>query len=369
MRSQHHAAITCSCYTPAAVKDTAPVRPDERFHVAALERYLEGKLPAMGGPLDVEQFPGGHSNLTYLLRYPGGEYVMRRPPLWPLVPRAHDMGREYRALSGLWRVFPPAPRPFVSCDDPAVIGAPFYVMERRRGLVVRREEPPEWGGDRALRRRTSLAVIDTLADLHAVDWKAAGLESLGRPEGFVARQVTGWAERWERAKDREVPTLTEVARWLAERLPAPVAATLVHNDWKLDNLMLDSADPGRVVAVFDWEMCTLGDPLVDLGTLLCYLTEQGEPYARQGAVVQVTSLPGWLTRDELVARYAALSGRDVSKIAWYEAFALYKTAVVVQQLYIRWKRGQTKDERLGAMAPRVEALARAAAELAGKSGL
>jgi aminoglycoside phosphotransferase (APT) family kinase protein len=351
------------------VKDTGPVRPDERFDVAALERYLEGKLPATGGPLEVEQFPGGHSNLTYLLRYPAAEYVMRRPPLGPLAPKAHDMGREHRVLKALWPVFPPAPRPFVYCDDPAVIGAPFYVMERRRGLVIRREEPTEWGADPSLRRRASLALIDTLVDFHAVDWKAIGLESLGRPDGFVARQVTGWAERWERAKDREVPAITDVARWLAERLPAPVDATLVHNDWKLDNLMLDPADPGRVVAVFDWEMCTLGDPLVDLGTLLCYWAEEGDPYARQGPVVQVTSLPGWMTRAELVERYAARSGRDVSTIAWYETFALYKTAVVVQQLYIRWKRGQTKDERLGAMAPRVEALALAAAELAEKSGL
>ncbi len=351
------------------MKDTGPVRPDERFDVVALERYLEGKLPATGGPLEVEQFPGGHSNLTYLLRYPAAEYVMRRPPLGPLAPKAHDMGREHRALKALWPVFPPAPRPFVYCDDPAVIGAPFYVMERRRGLVIRREEPTEWGADPSLRRRASLALIDTLVDFHAVDWKAIGLESLGRPDGFVPRQVTGWAERWERAKDREVPAITDVARWLAERLPAPVDATLVHNDWKLDNLMLDPADPGRVVAVFDWEMCTLGDPLVDLGTLLCYWAEEGDPYSRQGPVVQVTSLPGWLTRTELVERYAAGSGRDISKIAWYEAFALYKTAVVVQQIYIRWKRGQTKDERFGAMAPRVDALARAATELAEKSGL
>ena len=368
MRFQYQEAIACSWYTPAAVKDTAPVRPDERFDVAALERYLKDKLPVTGGPLEVEQFPGGHSNLTYLLRYPGAEYVLRRPPLGPLVPTAHDMGREYRALRALWPVFRPAPRPFVYCDDPAVIGAPFYVMERRRGLVIRGAEPKEWGGDPAIRRRASLAVIDTLADFHAVDWRAAGLGELGRPEGFVLRQVTGWAARWERAKDREVPAITDVARWLGDRLPAPAAATLVHNDWKLDNVMLDPADPGTVVAVLDWELCTLGDPLVDLGTFLCYWTEEGEPYARQGAAA-LTSLPGWLTRAELVERYAARSGRDVSTIAWYEVFALYKTAVVVQQIYIRWKRGQTKDERFGAMAPRVEALARSAAELAERSGL
>ena len=349
--------------------DTAAIREDERFDVPALERYLAPRLPAADGALAVEQFPGGHSNLTYLLRYPTAEYVMRRPPLGPVAPRAHDMAREHRVLDALWPVFPAAPRPFLYCEDPAVIGAPFYVMERRRGLVVRREEPAEWRGDPAIRRRASQALIDVMVDLHAVDWRAIGLGELGRPDGFVARQVKGWAERWERAKDREIAALTDVARWLAERVPVPTGATLVHGDLKLDNVMLDPADPARVLAVLDWEMCTTGDPLVDLGLLLCYWAEAGDPYARKESVVQVTSLPGWYTREQLVERYAARTGRDVSKIAYYEVFALYKVAVVVQQIYIRWKRGQTRDERFGLMGPRVEALARASLELAEKSGL
>ncbi len=350
-------------------RDTAAVRPDEQFDVRALEAYLRDRLPAAGGRLEVEQFPGGHSNLTYLLRYADAEYVMRRPPLGPVAPRAHDMGREYRVLDALWRVFPPAPRPWVYCEDPSVIGAPFYVMERRRGLVVRRTEPPEWRGDPAIRRRVSEAVVDVMVALHAVDWRAAGLGDLGRPEGFVARQVRGWAERWERAKDREVPAVTAVARWLAERVPVPTDATLVHGDLKLDNVMLDAADPGRVVAVLDWEMCTTGDPLVDLGLLLCYWSEAGDPYARRESIVQLTSQPGYLSRAELVERYAARTGRDVSRIAFYEVFALYKVAVVVQQIYIRWKRGQTRDERFAGFGQRAEALAQAALDLAEKSGL
>jgi aminoglycoside phosphotransferase (APT) family kinase protein len=294
---------------------------------------------------------------------------MRRPPLGPVAPKAHDMAREHRVLAALWPVFPPAPRPFLLCEDPLVVGAPFYVMERRRGVVVRRDEPPALAGRPSLRRRVSEAIVDVMIALHALDHGRVGLGALGRPEGFVERQVRGWAERWERAKDREVPAITALAEWLASRIPKAVAATLVHGDIKLDNVMLDPHDPERVVAVLDWEMCTTGDPLVDLGGLLCYWAEQGDPYARKESIVQVTSLPGWYTREEIVERYAARTGRDVSKITYYEVFALYKVAVVVQQIYIRWKRGQTRDERFAAMAPRVEALARAACDLADKSGL
>jgi aminoglycoside phosphotransferase (APT) family kinase protein len=351
------------------LQDTAPIRPDEEFNVTALDAYLRPHLPDVRGEIEIFQFPGGHSNLTYLLRYGAREFVMRRPPLGPVAPKAHDMTREHRVLSALWRVFPPAPRPYMLCEDPSVIGAPFYVMERRTGVVIRRELPPRWAEDPAVRRILSETMVDVMAQLHAVDWKAVGLDGLGRPEGFMARQVKGWAERWERAKDREIPAIDALSRWLAERVPVPQAATLVHGDLKLDNVMLDPADPSRVVAVLDWEMCTTGDPLADLGLLLCYWAEEGDPYARQESVVQVTALPGFYTREQLVERYAHKTGRDVSRIAFYEVFALYKIAVVVQQIYIRWKRGQTKDERFSLMAPRVEALARAAMELAEKSGL
>ncbi|MBI2152956.1 MAG: phosphotransferase family protein [Candidatus Rokubacteria bacterium] len=343
------------------MRDTAPVRPDEQFDVAALDRYLRSRLPEATGPLVVEQFPGGHSNLTSLLRYGEREFVMRRPPVGPVAPTAHDMTRGHRALNALWREFPPAPRPYLLCEDPSV--------ERRRGIVIRREWPKELGDDPATRRKASEAMVDVMAALHAVDYAAAGLGTLGKPDGFVQRQVKGWAERWERAKDREVQAITDLARWLAERIPKPTDATLVHGDLKLDNVMLDATDPGGVVAVLDWEMCTTGDPLVDLGQLLCYWAETGDPYPRRESVVQVTTLPGFYTREQIVARYAEKTGRDVSKIAFYEIFAIYKTAVVVQQIYIRWKRGQTKDERFAGMGPRVEALAQAALTLAAKSGL
>jgi len=350
----------------AEAPETAPMRPDETLDVRALDAYCRPRLPRATGPLGVEQFPGGHSNLTYLLRYADAEYVLRRPPHGPVAPRAHDMGREYRVLSALWRVFPPAPRPYFYCDDPAVIGAPFYVMERRRGLVLRREDPPAWAAEPARRRRASEALVDAMVALHAVDWRAAGLGDLGRPEGFVARQVRGWAERWARAKDREVEAVDALARWLAARVPEPGDATLVHGDFKFDNVMLDSTDPGRVVAVLDWEMCTTGDPLVDLGLLLAYWPEPGDPEPRRAAMPPLTLAPGYLTRAEVVARYARATGRDVSRIGFYEVFALYKIAVVVQQIYIRWKRGQTQDARFATFGARAEALARVALDLAEK---
>ena len=349
--------------------DTAPVRPDEDLDWRAVAEHLRGRLPGADGAPAVSQFPGGHSNLTYLLSFGEQEYVLRRPPLGPVAPTAHDMTREYRVLSALWRVFPPAPRPYLLCEDPSVVGAPFYVMERRRGVVVRTVIPPEIGEDLALRRRVSAAVVDTLAALHAVDWEAVGLPGLGRPGGFVERQVRGWAERYERAKTRDIAAIHDLARWLAERIPPSPPPTLLHNDFKLDNVMLDQSDPGRVVAVLDWEMATLGDPLIDLGLLLCYWADAADPPARRQSVTQVTAEPGFLTRAEVLARYAARTGRDVSRIAFYETFALYKVAVVVQQIYVRYNRGQTRDARFATFEDRVVGLAEAALEVAERSAL
>jgi aminoglycoside phosphotransferase (APT) family kinase protein len=349
--------------------DTAPVRPDEALDAAALAAYLCDRLPGADAPLEIRQFPGGHSNLTYALRFGAREYVLRRPPLGPVAPTAHDMTREHRVLSALWPVFPPAPRPYLLCEDPSVIGAPFYVMERRHGLAVRTAIPPEVGEDLALRRRIGEAVVDTLVGLHAVDWAAAGLAGLGRPAGFVERQVRGWAERYERARTREIPAIRELARWLAERIPPSPPAVLLHNDYKLDNLLLARDDPGRVVAVLDWEMATLGDPLVDLGLLLCYWADRADPPARRQSVSQVTAEPGFLTRAEVLARYAARTGRDVSRVAFYETFALYKVAVVVQQIYVRYHRGQTADARFATFEDRVVGLAEAALDVAERSGL
>jgi aminoglycoside phosphotransferase (APT) family kinase protein len=349
--------------------DTAPVRQGEELDWRALECYLRQHLPPRldGEPLDpasgfeVEQFPGGHSNLTYCVRFGGREFVMRRPPFGPVAPTAHDMPREYRLLAAIHPHFHLAPKPYLLCDDASVIGAPFYLMERRRGIVVRQNVPPEIGDDLALRHKISESLVDTLADLHAVDIQSTGLVNIGKPAGFVRRQVEGWASRWERSKTTELIEMTEAARWLIERLPPDTPTpTLVHNDYKLDNLMLDAARPARIVAILDWEMCTVGDPLIDLGLLLCYWPEAGDDELFADSLRSVTTLPGWMARAEIVERYAARSGRDLSDIGYYHTFAVFKLAVVIQQIFYRYHVGQTHDERFASFDQRVRALARTA---------
>ena len=356
-----------------AASDAAPIRIGEELNQDTLAAYLHEHLPAsLNGEtfdshllIEVEQFPGGHSNLTYLVRLGQREFVLRRPPLGPVAPKAHDMPREYRLLEAIHPAFNLAPRPFLLCEDTSIIGAPFYLMERRRGIIVRQDVPPEMGEDLALRRRVSESVVDTLAALHAVDIEAHGLGKLGKPAGFVERQVKGWAGRWQRAKTSEVPALDRTVEWLLAHLPPdPARPTLVHNDYKLDNVMLDAKEPARVVAVLDWEMSALGDPLIDLGLLLCYWPQADDAQGRRDAISAVTTLPGWMTRAEIIERYAAQSGRDVSAIAFYETFALFKVAVVVQQIFFRYHVGQTQDERFASFGQRAADLAETALTVA-----
>jgi len=337
--------------------ETIPIRAGEDFDHQRLADYLRGKLPASDRSLEVLQFAGGHANLTYLLRYGDTEYVLRRPPLGPVAPSSHDMAREYRVLSVLYTGYPYAPRAFLYADDPALIGAPFFVMERRRGIVVRRTIPPEFGGgeDPISNRRISEVMIDTLADLHNVDSRAVGLADLGKPDGFMRRQIDGWTGRYERAKTKDVSIVADLTRWLHERLPQSPSPTLLHNDWRLDNMMLDAKDPGRCEAVFDWDMCTLGDPFADLGTLLSAWIEASEAPG-QGTVGMPSNVPGFLTRRDAVARYGQRRGVDVSDVPYYYVFGIFKIAVVLQQIYYRYHVGQTQDERFASFEQGAELL-------------
>jgi aminoglycoside phosphotransferase (APT) family kinase protein len=347
------------------LSDVIEVRQDERFDEAGLAAFLKGKLPGSDQALRVQQFGGGHANLTYLLHYgeesDAVDYVLRRPPLGPVAKGAHDMKREYAALSKLWQAFPYAPRAYVFCDDPSLLGADFFVMEKRGGVVVRREVPRQFGSgeDPVANRKLSEVVIDTLAEFHAVDAAAVGLDHLGKPEGFLERQVKGWIGRFERSKTHDFPLADELGRWLIDNMPDAGSSALLHNDWKLDNMAVAADDPGRCVAVYDWDMCTVGDPLCDLGTLLCSWIDRGEGAIGPGAMP--TQTEGFLKRAEAVARYGERSGRDVSSIPYYHTFGTFKMAVVLQQIYVRFHRGQTVDERFAGMGQAAEALFQQAA--------
>ncbi|MEZ5559584.1 MAG: phosphotransferase family protein [Pseudomonadales bacterium] len=343
--------------------ETAPVRPDEQLDWPALATWLRERLPGARAPMQVEQFPGGSANLTYLVRFGDLEYVVRRPPLGPVAPGAHDMTREHRVLSRLHEQLPQAPRSFLLCEDESVIGSPFIVVERRHGVVIRDAFPPHWRALAEIPRRTSEALVDAMAALHNIDPASCGLSALGRPDGFAARQVAGWHKRWELARDRDVPAMDEIHRRLARAVPPPQRVSILHNDLKLDNCQFDGANPDHVKSIFDWDMATLGDPLVDLGTLLGYWPEPGDPAPR--AQRPTGAAEPFPTRAQVSARYAAATGLDVSRSDWYEAFALWKTAVVVQQIYIRFKRGQTQDQRFATIADRIPVLVDQALALLG----
>lgn len=343
-----------------ADSDTISVRPDERFDEARLAEYLHDKLEGAGAPLTVRQFGGGAANLTYLLDYGEREYVLRRPPLGPVAPSAHDMNREFRVLSVLHQALPTAPRAYLYCDDSSVIGSTFFVMERRHGLVVRRSIPPEYAALPDAPRRMSEALVDALADLHHVDYSALGLDTLGKPAGFLERQIEGWYGRWHNARTHALPQMEAVYGWLRDHLPPAGPPALVHNDYKLDNVMLAADDPGRLVAIFDWDMCTLGDPLSDLGALLTYWSQPDDSPSLQMTAMMPVGDSRFLSRAELVARYAERSGRDVSHIRFYHTLGLFRLVVICAQIYIRYQRGQTQDARFESFGPMIALLAEAA---------
>lgn len=335
--------------------DTAPIRPEEAFDAGRVAAYLHEHVGSLVGDHEIvfDQFPGGKANLTYRATAGDVELVLRRPPLGPVAPGSHDMRREYRVLSVLHEAYPPAPRAYHLCEDPAVMGDVFFVMERRRGEVIRERWPDALPDTDEFRRRLAERSVDALGALHLVDHEALGLGDLGKPDGFVERQVAGWSDRWRRARDVDVPAMDLLAERLAAAVPGPQRANLLHNDFKIDNLMCDA--DARVVAVFDWDMATIGDPLVDLGTALAYWSGPDDPtYPVFGS--QGYTLAPVMAKPEIVERYAAATGFDVGGLGFYEALALFRIAVIVQQIYIRWKRGQTGDERfavLGAMVPPV----------------
>lgn len=347
--------------------DTAPIREEERFDESAVAAYLRTRLPELfaEGAISFDQFPGGAANLTYrAVAEDGGEFVLRRAPLGEVAEGGHDMSREYRVLSRLWRAYPLAPRALHYCDDSRVMGKPFFVMERRIGTVVRRTWP-ESLSEPAAQRGVAESLVDGLADLHGVDPAAVGLDDLGKPEGFVSRQIQGWTRRWHAAATRPVADMEASSGLLSEMIPQAQRAAILHNDYKLDNTMV--GEGGTLVAVFDWDMSTRGDPLVDAGTLLAYWAQPGDPtypvFGDRGVAIGDV-----MPKDEVRERYARRTGLDLSEVSFYEALALFRIAVIIEQIYARYVSGQTTDERFAAFEPIAPSLAKACRELLGSMG-
>jgi aminoglycoside phosphotransferase (APT) family kinase protein len=346
-------------------EDTIEIREGEQLDWSRIEAYLRAHIPAIGvGTIAARQFPSGASNLTYLVRIGTWEGVLRRPPFGPIPPKAHDMQRESNLLRRIHPVFSLAPEIYLFCADLDVMGVPFYVMERRRGIVLDDTFPPGITPAPELCQRISTSVVDTLVKIHAIDWQAANLSDFGHPAGFLGRQVKGWTERYIRAQTDEIPQVEPLIRWLVEHIPISAAATLIHNDFKLNNILMNTQDLAQPLAVLDWEMATIGDPLLDLAITLAYWVQSDDPEELQSLIPSVTTLPGFISRAQFMQYYSAQSGRDLSSMHFYMTFAYFKLAVILQQIYVRWKRGQTQDKRFAIFGSHIRILINYAAQLA-----
>ena len=322
------------------------VRTDEGLDAKKIEEFLKDHAPEVGGKLHIEQFPSGFSNLTYLIRAGSRDLVLRRPPFGTKAKTAHDMGREYRILSALHPIFPYCPKPIVYTEDESVIGCPFYIMERIPGIILRKDLPKGFTFTPEQARRLCENILDLHCELHSIDYVAAGLEDFGKPSGYVNRQVEGWSARYRAATTDDAPDFERVMKWLHEKIPAETKrVAIIHNDYKLDNLVLSPEDPLKIIGILDWEMATIGDPLMDLGSSLAYWVQQDDSQNAQAARMLPTNMPGMLTRNELVDRYAEKSGISIDNFDFYLCFGIFRLAVIAQQIYYRFYHGHTRDER------------------------
>jgi aminoglycoside phosphotransferase (APT) family kinase protein len=321
------------------MSDTKPIRQGEELNLENLSAYLNDKIR---GEISVEQFPSGNSNLTYLVKIGDVEYVLRRPPFGNTVKSAHDMSREFNVLAKLSEVYSPAPKPILLCQDENVIGSEFYLMERRKGQILRREMP-EVSDLEA--KKICESFIENLVSLHSLDIESAGLSDFGKPFGYERRQVEGWTKRYFNAKTDEWSELESAIEWLNQKIPETNLASLIHNDYKFDNIILNPNDLTKIVAVLDWEMATIGSPLMDFGTTLGYWADISAPKTLFYAGFNPPKLMQTISRQELAEIYAEKSGRDLSNILYYYVFGLFKIAVIAQQIYARFAKGFTKDER------------------------
>lgn len=349
--------------------ETTHVRQGEELDMDRLASYLADTLGHGSGLLNIEQFPGGSSNLTYLIRIDKSDYVLRRPPFGNTVKSAHDMRREFDVLSKLSTVYAPAPKPLLFCDDFSVIGSEFYLMERRNGLIIRGRSPEILERSQELQRKVAKSFMKNLAGLHALDYEAAGLGELGRPEGYARRQVEGWTKRYFAAKTDELPELENAINWLNATIPNETGASLVHNDYKFDNIMLDPDDLGQITAVLDWEMVTIGNPMMDLGTTLGYWMSHDAGDEMLNMPFNPRVLMENISRSDLVDMYCNASGRQTPNILFYYVFGTFKIAVIAQQIYVRFVRGYTQDTRFAGFGSFVGALGRIAEHAIAKGSI
>jgi aminoglycoside phosphotransferase (APT) family kinase protein len=330
----------------ALTDQSTAIREGEELDAGIIDPYLKAQIPGLSGTPRISQFPGGASNLTYLLEYPDKELVLRRPPFGHKARSAHDMGREYRILNRLNAGFPYCPKAYLHCTDESVIGAEFYVMERVNGIILRSDMPAELNLDADKTRTLCKSFIDKLVELHNVDYQACGLADLGKPEGYVERQIRGWSERYEKALTPDAPLWQPVMAWLKAKLPADHHKPgIVHNDYRFDNVILDPRNPMQIIGVLDWELTTIGDPLMDLGNTLAYWIEADDPAPVQLMRRQPSNAPGMLSRREFVEYYAERAGIKIDCIDFYYTYGLFRLAGIVQQIYYRYYHGQTKDSR------------------------
>jgi aminoglycoside phosphotransferase (APT) family kinase protein len=341
-------------------EDTKPIRQGEELNEANLREFLSTNFAESKGEIEISQFPAGSSNLTYCVRIGANEYVLRRPPFGNQVKTAHDMSREFHVLEKLSAVYKPAPKPLIYCADANIIGSEFYLMERRKGLIIRGKSPEALENSNELQRKVCASFVENLAELHALNYKEIGLENLGKPEGYARRQVEGWTKRYFNAKTDEHAELEKAVRWLNAEIPESSGATLVHNDYKFDNVMLDADDLTKIVAVLDWEMTTIGEPLMDLGTTLGYWMSREVGNELLSMPFNPRVLMENISRRELAEIYAEKSGRNVSNILYYYVFGTFKIAAIAQQIYFRFYKGFTRDKRFATFNQFVGALGKIA---------
>jgi len=323
-----------------------PVREGEELDWAALDRHLKTVLPGLEGKPEVSQFQGGASNLTYRLEYANENLVIRRPPFGTKARSAHSMIREYRIMNSLKPVYPSVPDTLYYSDDENIIGSEFYVMRQVEGQVIGKTIPVQWQFTAEDTRRFCISFWEKLVELHQVDYVAAGLGDFGKPEGYAERQVSGWNGRYERAITPDVSEFADVRNWLIENLPSESGRhSVLHGDFRIDNVILAKGDPCHILAVLDWEICALGDPLMDLGNALAYWTQADDPHYLQNLIMQPSSAPGMLSRKEILAFYQQKTGIDTSGFTFYEVYGYWRNTVILQQIYYRYFHGQTRDQR------------------------